>query len=245
MDKRTATRAQRKPGSGRIQGIPTCEARGGPTGSATAIDAKGDLVVGTGADTFSRLAVASTAGYLLSVDSAEATGLKWAAPAAGGSLTLLSTTSLTGTTNTISISAGSYTNLFIVMKGIHANTNNTVMNVRLNNDTGNNYFYSQWRQYQGANNFQSGQNQPHIEFTNSLPTSTGGNSMNGSIDIFRHNDTSQINLESRQFGFNDSSQNFWYHTIAKYMASAAITSISFIANSTNQLGGTVYVYGVN
>ncbi len=51
---------------------------------ATAIDAKGDLVVGTGADTFSRLAVASTAGYLLSVDSAEATGLKWAAPAGGG-----------------------------------------------------------------------------------------------------------------------------------------------------------------
>jgi hypothetical protein len=50
---------------------------------ATAIDAKGDLVVGTGADTFSRLAVASTAGYLLSVDSAEATGLKWAAPASG------------------------------------------------------------------------------------------------------------------------------------------------------------------
>ena len=51
---------------------------------ATAIDAKGDLVVGTGADTFARLAVASTAGYLLSVDSVEATGLKWAAPAGGG-----------------------------------------------------------------------------------------------------------------------------------------------------------------
>ena len=51
---------------------------------ATEIDAKGDLVVGTGADTFSRLAVASTAGYLLSVDSNETTGLKWAAPAAGG-----------------------------------------------------------------------------------------------------------------------------------------------------------------
>jgi hypothetical protein len=48
---------------------------------ATEIDAKGDLVVGTGADTFSRLAVASTAGYLLSVDSGETTGLKWVAPA--------------------------------------------------------------------------------------------------------------------------------------------------------------------
>lgn len=51
---------------------------------ATTIDAKGDLVVGTGADTFGRLAVASTAGYVLTVDSAEATGLKWSAPAAAG-----------------------------------------------------------------------------------------------------------------------------------------------------------------
>jgi len=50
---------------------------------ATTIDAKGDLVVGTGADTFGRLAVASTAGYVLTVDSAEATGLKWAAPSGG------------------------------------------------------------------------------------------------------------------------------------------------------------------
>jgi len=50
---------------------------------ATAIDAKGDLVVGTGADTFSRLAVGTNT-YVLTADSAEATGLKWAA-ASGGS----------------------------------------------------------------------------------------------------------------------------------------------------------------
>ena len=50
---------------------------------ATAIDAKGDLVVGTGADTFSRLAV-GTNGFVLTADSAAATGLKWAAAAGGG-----------------------------------------------------------------------------------------------------------------------------------------------------------------
>jgi hypothetical protein len=50
---------------------------------ATAIDAKGDLIVGTGADTFARLAV-GTNGHTLVADSAETTGLKWAAPAAGG-----------------------------------------------------------------------------------------------------------------------------------------------------------------
>jgi hypothetical protein len=48
---------------------------------ATAIDAKGDLVVGTGADAFSRLAVGATNGMVLTVDSAEATGLKYAVPA--------------------------------------------------------------------------------------------------------------------------------------------------------------------
>jgi hypothetical protein len=45
---------------------------------ATAIDAKGDLVVGTGDDTFSRLA-AGTDTYILSANSAEATGLQWIA----------------------------------------------------------------------------------------------------------------------------------------------------------------------
>jgi hypothetical protein len=50
---------------------------------ATAIDAKGDLIGGTGADTFSRLAVGAN-GTVLTADSAEATGLKWVA-AAGGS----------------------------------------------------------------------------------------------------------------------------------------------------------------
>lgn len=50
---------------------------------ATAIDAKGDLIAGTGADAFARLAV-GTNGYVLTADSAESTGIKWAAPAGGG-----------------------------------------------------------------------------------------------------------------------------------------------------------------
>jgi hypothetical protein len=44
---------------------------------ATAIDAKGDLILGTGADTFSRLAVGTNNGFLQAASS-EATGTKWA-----------------------------------------------------------------------------------------------------------------------------------------------------------------------
>ena len=50
----------------------------------TIVDAKGDLIVGTAADTVSRLAVGATNGHVLTVDSAEATGLKWAASSGGG-----------------------------------------------------------------------------------------------------------------------------------------------------------------
>jgi hypothetical protein len=50
---------------------------------ATAIDAKGDLVAGTGADAFARLAVGAN-NTILTADSSTATGLKWAAAAGGG-----------------------------------------------------------------------------------------------------------------------------------------------------------------
>ena len=47
--------------------------------SASLIDAKGDLIVGTADNTVGRLAV-GTNGYTLVADSGETTGLKWAAP---------------------------------------------------------------------------------------------------------------------------------------------------------------------
>jgi hypothetical protein len=46
----------------------------------TIIDAKGDLLVGTTADTVARLAVGSTNGHVLTVDSSTTEGIKWAAP---------------------------------------------------------------------------------------------------------------------------------------------------------------------
>ncbi len=84
---------------------------------ATAIDAKGDLIVGTGADTFSRLAVGATNGHILTVDSAEATGMKWAAAAGGGSgftkITTLSPSAV-ASINADSVFSSTYTSYQIV-----------------------------------------------------------------------------------------------------------------------------------
>ncbi len=81
------------PTTGDIEGVTagTGISGGGTSGTvtitnsmATAIDAKGDLVVGTGADAFSRLAV-GTNGYTLVADSSTATGLAWQAASSGSS----------------------------------------------------------------------------------------------------------------------------------------------------------------
>jgi hypothetical protein len=67
--------------------VTTVTAGSGIVGSSTVgaitvgvdVDAKGDLLVGTAADTVTKLAVGATDGHALVVDSSEAAGVKWAA----------------------------------------------------------------------------------------------------------------------------------------------------------------------
>jgi hypothetical protein len=105
-------------------------------------DTKGDLAVASGADTAAKLPV-GTNGQVLQADSAQTLGVKWAAPAAGGALTLLSTTNLAapGTFDVSSIS-GAYNDLILVVIARDAvGTTAQDMELRFNGDTGSNYFY--------------------------------------------------------------------------------------------------------
>jgi hypothetical protein len=95
---------------------------------ATAIDAKGDLIVGTGADTFSRLAVGGTNGHVLTVDSGETTGLKWAAAGGGGSSTFVGCKVFIGAAQSIAnatLVTVTYSNEEFDTDGFHSTSSNT------------------------------------------------------------------------------------------------------------------------
>ena len=106
---------------------------------ATEIDAKGDLVAGTGADAFARIGVGAD-GTVLTAASGEATGLEWAAPAGGGiDLELIASGSLSGTSLTLSGLTADTMILYIDSPTFVAGP--SFLQVRPNNNTGANYTY--------------------------------------------------------------------------------------------------------
>tara|TARA_R110000822_G_scaffold54292_3_gene139207 strand:+ start:161 stop:1063 length:903 start_codon:yes stop_codon:yes gene_type:complete len=88
---------------------------------ATTITASGDIVVGTGSGTYDNLPIGTTDQVLTADTTVSPYKVKWATPASGG-MTLISTTSLTGTTTTLSSIPQTYNNLLLVIEGAQAST---------------------------------------------------------------------------------------------------------------------------
>jgi hypothetical protein len=221
------------------------------TASSIAPAAKGDLVVGSNTNDASVLAVASTAGYLLTVDSGETTGLKWAAPAGGTkSFTLLNTggTALTGNNNiTISSITGQDALWIIVVDASSANASSTI-GVRFNSDTGTNYRQAGMQNetsnplnYNVANIF--GGDETRIAL--GLMSTSTSSRICGSVSVWGATSTNPKAYVSTGGGEGAGATYTHRNYVGQgmYLGTSAISSVTINSSTGNFDNGTVYVYG--
>jgi hypothetical protein len=210
------------------------------------VDAKGDIIAATGADTVSRLAVGSN-NQVLTADSTAATGLKWAAANAAKSFSLLSTTALTGTTVTVSGLSG-YDDFLVLVQNATLAVGNVDLRWRFNGNSGS--VYSQ----AGSNLLAAAA----YAVTNSGATtgfatsicevgtanSTNGGSVVASLSI-RGANSSGIKVLSGDSGNIDNggngSRNRSWQGV--FNDTNVISSISIITLLSSFSAGTIYVYG--
>lgn len=98
---------------------------------------KGDLLAATGSATIARLGV-GTNGQILTADSGESTGIKWAAAVSGG-MTSIASGSLSGATVDLTSISGTYNSLRLaIFNWAPASVNNNLL-MQFNSDTGTSY----------------------------------------------------------------------------------------------------------
>lgn len=203
----------------------------------TIVDAKGDLITATAADTPARLAV-GTNGHVLTADSTTSTGLKWAAASSGGK-TLLSTTSLSGASTTISNISGDYTDLDIVIYAQNPSAN-VVPIIKPNNATNARFVVS--RSIVG---YTGSSTATDLQYSGGGTVTAGRSDMAVFISIKNYASTA---IEYKPFmyfgtGQYEASNYLIIDGGGSFYSTTAITSLVFSVPSGTQTG-TVLIYGV-
>jgi hypothetical protein len=189
------------------------------------------------ANTNTRLAL-GTAGQVLQVNSG-ANAPEWATPTSGG-MTLISTTSLSGTTTTLSSIPQTYNSLFLVIQGVTTSAgNDEAFEVRPNGVT--NLCDQAYVNSNGAST--------NIGYGVYLSggASTDRTSLNSIWSLEINNYTSSTRHKSYAFegGYQTGASTRSPITAGGYFRSnTAITSLVFNYAGANMNGGTVLLYGV-
>ena len=203
----------------------------------TIVDAKGDLLVGSAADTVARLAV-GTNDYVLTADSAATNGVKWAALPSSGGMTLLSTTTMSGAVTTISSISQSYTNLYVIWYGMTNSTGSGYPELKFNN-TGN---YTGLRSIgsSGSPTAQAENNVSIVRLSYGVNSYTNANNF-AAMTINNYASTSNYKTFTVSFSYN-TSEIIDYTGV--FLNNAAISELNFSNTGGNWSAGTVKIYGV-
>jgi len=216
----------------------------------TIVDAKGDIIAATAADTVARLAVGAN-DTVLTADSTAATGLKWAAAASGGAnWTLLNSggTALTGAA-TVTISGISGKDKILVLFESASSTGNYAqVGVRINTDTGNNYnsfgTKIEWPSTRGVRDLIPVAD-TNVSSIRVMGLASGAASYGAGYCLLTGTNSSGV----KQFvasgtGYNPDPLEYaaFVNTAGFYNSASTVTSVSAFSSVGNFDNGTVYVY---
>jgi hypothetical protein len=208
------------------------------TASSIAPAAKGDLVAGTATNDAAVLAVGAN-DTVLTADSAEATGLKWAAIAAGG-MTSIASGNFSGAGSSLSITGipSGYVNLYLVCSNFNTTGGAGSILIRFNSDTGGNYANHNLKsgnltEYVNGNEFNL--NQDH--------TTTSNARFALNVLVSNYADTTAYKQVSAQFFKGDATGDF-SSGFGGWIDTNAITSIQIGTSGGTYAGGTYNLYGV-
>jgi hypothetical protein len=213
------------------------------------VDAKGDLIGATAADTPARLAV-GTNGQVLTADSTAGTGLAWATPTSSTeSYSLLNAggTTLTGAT-TITVSGLSgYNNLHIIIETASSANSSSSMTFKFNSSATNHTYYSginQANSTYSASVFDTnyGSNVGAVNFSKMASSASGV--VVGYIKVYGSNTTAVKPFHYSGAGSTSggSSQEL-YNGGGYFDAASVISTFSLISSTGNFDGGKIYIYG--
>lgn len=208
--------------------------------SANAITpaAKGAMAIGSGTNTASILTVGSN-DQVLTADSTQTTGVKWATPVSGG-MTLLDSGTLSGASVTTASLSSSYNDLYVYLESPKPATSMALISMRFNSDSGANRYFS----YGGWNQYDKSFNSTKMDVSEGINNS---GTLYGLMMIYipRYSNTTTWKwLESKSF-LDSTVNNFdLNNNVCAYSQTGAISTLTFFPSSGNWTSGNYYVYGV-
>jgi hypothetical protein len=227
---------------------------------ATIFDAKGDIIAATAADSAARLASSGNNGDLLTVDTSTATGLKWAAPAASGGMTLIQETVASGLSSlSFSSIPSTYKHLYLTWSGVYHSATGSGFNIRFNNDSTDIYsmryctLESGVFSNSGTNGGTMVQNNSNFApFGLDTTSSTLNNAARGFLFIENYASTSKYKNYNGEYFLNVAGVGFRsvFNHLGLYYTTTAITSVDIYrttgsATFSNATNTSIRLYGVS
>jgi hypothetical protein len=188
-----------------------------------------------------------TNGYVLTRNSSASGGLEWAASGgSSGGMTLLSTTTLSGSSTSISITPTGYNEIVVIVHGVTNGSNGNLF-MGINSDTTAANYVQAFYATEGTS-YYSGANVGVAGVNAIIPGQAGylgANNNNIAQFIIEQPNLTTRKLVSAQSAFySSSSLHAATNTTCNYATSSALSSIQLFTTVGSFTAGTALVYGV-